>query len=70
MDDEDFIRGNPEHVVLGRPDEKPAKKHSRQKPKPITLVTIRESIRARMEFLKPIRDEFEALERAIRALEE
>ena len=32
--DTDILKGNPEHIVLGKPDEKPARVHRQQKPKP------------------------------------
>jgi hypothetical protein len=67
--DTDFIRGNPEHVLLGRPDEKPARRHGRQKARPITATTIQTDIKFRMALLKPIVEEYHELERATQALE-
>lgn len=67
--DADFIRGNPEHVVLGKPEEKPARRHGRQKPRPVTETTIKTDIMFRMALLKPMVDEYRLLKRADEALE-
>ena len=34
MDEMDFLGGDPANHVLGRPEEKPARRHAPQKPKP------------------------------------
>jgi hypothetical protein len=67
--DQDFIPGNPEHVVLGKPEEKPAFNHKPTPPrgKP-TLKTIRADVKRRMWELKPMVDEAEQLEKALDAL--
>jgi len=68
-DGADFKPGNPEHIVLGKPDEKPAKKHGRQRARPVTAMTILTDIKFRRHMLQPLVDEYRQLEKANKALE-
>jgi hypothetical protein len=71
MKDEDFKPGDPANHVLGKPDEKPAKVHGQQRPKPPrrpTAVTIHRSIKRRMDELKPVVEEYRRLDAAYNAL--
>jgi 5,10-methenyltetrahydromethanopterin hydrogenase len=64
----EVIKGDPATIVLGKPEEKPARIH-RERPKPHrTAIHILADIRLRMQELKPFVDEYPALEEADRVL--
>lgn len=80
MDDSDFERRSPEHLVLGAPDEKPARVHAPLPPKkprrakrlrqPVPdAAAILESIEKRMRQLAPAVTEERTLTDALTALE-
>jgi hypothetical protein len=64
--DTDIMKGNPEYHVLGKPEEKPARVHAPLPPRkpPVTLKTIRASVKFRMQELEPFVGEFKRLEEA------
>jgi hypothetical protein len=65
----DFYKGDPAKHVLGRSEEKPARIHGRQKPKPPrTGKVILADILYRMEELKPVVAEYKELLEAQKAL--
>lgn len=69
----DFYPGDPANHVIGKREERPAKRHGRQKPKPVaTPLSFEErllrDIRLRMEELKPLIQEVPRLEQALKAL--
>ena len=67
--DADIIKGNPEHIVLGKPEEKPARVHGRQKRKPPrTERGILADIKLRKQILEPAVAEARQLEQAIKVL--
>jgi hypothetical protein len=67
--DTDIIKGNPEHIVLGKPEERPARVHRRQKPKPPrTTKGILADIKLRKQMLEPVVAEARQLEQAIKVL--
>lgn len=58
----DFIPGDPATHVLGKPKEKPAKRHAPQKPKPTkTARGILADIELRLQELEPLLKEYEVL---------
>jgi hypothetical protein len=58
----DFVPGDPASHVLGKPEEKPAKKHAPQKPKPIkTARGILADIEHRMQEIEPLLKEYAVL---------
>lgn len=73
--DPDFFPGDPAKYVVGRKEEKPARRHGRQKPKPKAAPLLFEErllrdIRKRKEELKPVLDEVPQLMAALKALED
>lgn len=69
------MAGDPAHRVIGKPEEKPARRHGRQKPKPKTQPLhfeerLLRDIRARKERLATRIKEIAQLEEAERALKE
>jgi hypothetical protein len=65
----DVLRGDPATHVIGKPDEKPARRHAPQPPKPgPTARTILASIQLRMQELEPVVREVPELEAALEAL--
>ena len=65
----DFYKGDPAKHVLGRDEEKPARIHRPQKPKPSrTGKTILADILYRIEELKPVVEEYKELREAKQAL--
>lgn len=67
--DTDFAPGDPANIVLGRPDEKPARRHAPQKPKPIKGEKgILVDIRHRMSILEPLVKEHKKLTEANKVL--
>lgn len=71
---EDFLRGDPAQHVLGRPEERPARVHAPQPPKPtirrVDQTTIQRDIQKRLRELGPLAEEAALLEQAIKALED
>lgn len=69
MDTLDFVKGDPAVKVLGKPDEKPARVHAPQKPKPgPTARSILASIKLRRQELEPVVKEARDLEDAVSRL--
>lgn len=71
----DFMGGDPAHHVLGKPDEKPARRHAPQKPKPKARPMqfeerLLSNIRKRMQQIAPVLEEVARLEKAEQALKE
>jgi hypothetical protein len=71
----EFKGGDPAHHIVGKSDEKPARRHGRQKPKPKTQPLqfeerLLRDIRVRMERIAPRLKEIERLEKAEKALKE
>lgn len=71
---DDFFPGDPALHVMGRSEEKPARRHAPQKPKPkVTPLTFEErllrDIRKRKAVLEPMIKEIPQLEKALAALE-
>lgn len=71
----DFMGGDPAHHVIGKPEEKPAKRHARQKPKPKAAPLqfedrLLRDIRRRKAEIAPFLDEIPKLEEAHKALKE
>lgn len=67
--DADFIPGDPAVHVIGRADEKPARRHGRQKPKPVLgEKAIKGLIQARMSELETVVTEYKELERTDKIL--
>jgi hypothetical protein len=71
----EFMGGDPARHVIGRSEEKTARRHSRQKPKPKTQPLqfeerLLRDIRARKERIAPRLKEIERLEAAETALKE
>ena len=71
----EFMGGDPARHVIGKGDEKPARRHGKQKPKPKTQPLqfeerLLRDIRARKERLAPRLKELERLEAAEKALKE
>jgi hypothetical protein len=64
----EVIRGDPATIVLGKPDEKPARIHGKRPVPQRTAIHILADIRLRMQELKPFVDEYPALEEAERVL--
>jgi hypothetical protein len=65
----DFMAGDPAHHVIGRPEEKPARRHAPQKPKPRAEPLqfeerLLRDIRRRKADLAPLVQEVPELERA------
>jgi hypothetical protein len=65
----DFMAGDPAHHVIGKPEEKPARRHASQKPKPKAAPLqfedrLLRDIRRRKEALAPFVQELPRLERA------
>jgi hypothetical protein len=65
----DFMAGDPAHHVIGKPEEKPARRHAPQKPKPKAQPLqfeerLLRDIRQRKEALAPLVQEVPELERA------
>lgn len=68
--DSDFKPGNPADHVVGKPDEKPARKHAPQPPKPIkTARGIHADIKHQMQVLEPLVEEYRTLEKLAAILE-
>lgn len=72
---QDFMGGDPAHHVLGKPEEKPARRHAPQKPKPKAQPLqfeerLLRDIRARKERIAPRLKEIVRLEAAEKALKE
>lgn len=70
---EDFYRGDPASHVIGRPDEKPARRHAPLKPKPqATPLSFEErllqNIRKRKMEIEPLVKEVPELEEALERL--
>lgn len=60
--DVDFLPGDPVIHIVGKPEEKPAKKHAKQKPKPIkTARGMLADIELRLQELEPLMQEYEVL---------
>lgn len=69
--DTDIVKGNPEHIVLGKPDEKPARVHAPQKKKPPrTTKGILADIKLRKQILEPRVMEYQKLEQAAKVLKD
>jgi hypothetical protein len=67
--DADIVKGNPEHIVLGKPEEKPARVHRPQPPKPPkTSKAILADIRLRKQQLEPLVTEYPKLVEAHKKL--
>jgi hypothetical protein len=67
----DVLRGDPATHVIGKPDEKPARRHAPLPPKPEahpTARTILADIRLRRQELEPLVREVPELEAALEAL--
>lgn len=65
----DFLKGDPAQIVLGRSEEKPARRHGRQKPKPpLTARGILELVKYRKDQLEPVVEEYKELLEAKKAL--
>lgn len=69
----DFMPGDPASHVIGKPEEKPARRHGRQKPKPKARPLqfeerLLRDIQERMARLAPILDEVPRLEQALENL--
>lgn len=64
----DIIRGDPATVVLGKPEEQPARIHGARPVPHRTAIHILADIRLRMQELKPFADEYPALVEADKAL--
>lgn len=73
LDDTEFYRGPVDQIILGRPDEQPARVHAPQPPKPpVTprakpLRVHRAEIQMRMQELRPLVKEHEELSAIIEA---
>jgi hypothetical protein len=73
---QDFMGGDPAHHVIGKPEEKPARRHAPQKPKPPVKPPMQfedrllRDIRKRMEEIAPVLKEIPRLEKAAQALKE
>lgn len=71
----DFMGGDPARHVIGKEEEKPARKHAPQKPKPKAQplhfeARLLRDIRARKERIAPRLKEIAQLEKAEKALKE
>jgi hypothetical protein len=71
----DFMGGDPAHHVIGKAEEKPARVHAPQKPKPKAQplqfeARLLRDIRVRKEQITPRLKEIEQLEAAEKALKE
>lgn len=71
----DFMGGDPARHVVGKPEEKPARVHAPQKPKPKAQplqfeARLLRDIRVRKEQIAPRLKEIERLEAAEKALKE
>jgi hypothetical protein len=65
----DYLPGDPANHVLGKPEEKPAKRHAKQKPKPTkTARGIAADIKLRMQEIEPLVKEYEILKEVDAAL--
>lgn len=65
----DVLKGDPAAHVIGKPEEKPARKHAPQPPKPgPTARVILASIQLRRQELEPVVREVAELEAALEAL--
>lgn len=65
----DFYKGDPVRHVIGRLEEKPARRHGRQKPKPqLTARGILALIEFRRQALEPVVAEYKELQEAQKAL--
>jgi hypothetical protein len=62
------VPGDPANIVLGKPEEQPARVHRPLPPTPRTEKHILADIRLRMQELKPLVDEYPALEEAAKVL--
>ena len=70
LDAAGYEPGDPAVAVLGREEERPARVHGPQRPKPpLGANGIRGTILARLEELKPLVEEYGRLEAADKALE-
>jgi hypothetical protein len=70
---QDFYPGDPASHVLGRPDEKPARRHAPPKPKPrVRILEFEErllrDIRQRRMEIEPLVKEVPELEKALESL--
>lgn len=70
MDGSDFLPGDPARHVLGRPDEKPARRHGTQKPRPVTARTILTDIKFRLHKLRDAKEEHDLLTAALEAIKD
>lgn len=60
----DYNPGDPFVYIGGKPEEQPAKKHGKQKPKPNkTARGISADIKHRMQVLEPLLQEYETLKK-------
>jgi hypothetical protein len=60
----DYIPGDPALHIVGKPDEQPAKKYGKPKPKPTkTARGISADIKHRMQLLEPLLEEYEVLKK-------
>lgn len=71
----DFMAGDPAHHVIGKPEEKPARRHASQKPKPKAAPLqfedrLLRDIRRRKEDIAPLIQEIPKLEQAQEILKE
>lgn len=65
----DYMPGDPANHIIGKPDEKPAKKHAEQPPKPIkTARGILADIELRVQELEPLVKEYEMCKRLVEIL--
>lgn len=73
--DEDFYRGDPASHVINAREEKPARVHAPQPPKPPaprtkTIRQVQREIAGRIDELSPVVAEFAKLEKAAEALKD
>lgn len=67
LDASEVVKGDPASVLLGRQEEKPARRHRPLEPKPkvVNQHSIRYDIVMRMDELRPVVDEVASLERVL-----
>lgn len=66
---DDYVPGDPARRVLGKPEEKPARVHRPQPPKPApTAKVILADIRLRKQLLEDVLKEYDTLRQALVAL--
>jgi hypothetical protein len=70
LQQDDVLKGDPAKHVIGKDEEKPARKYPKRKfQKKPTMKTIKADIKLRMQEMEPIIEEYKRLEEAMKVLD-